>query len=543
MQNGKWLMKTPPGLTSRAVISEAIALQNALSFVGAQNYKWQDADEEAFIKSETNNPNATYYPKGDLVYYSGEDDLVSSSLRLAYKFDIYAITPLSRKIVFVDATNGDILGNKDLIHETNAAGTAVTGYSGTQNITTDFNANTYRLRETGRGNGIETYNMKKGTNYARSVDFTDGDNVWNNVNTALDQYATDAHWGAEKTYDFYKNNFNRNSIDGNGFKIKSYVHYSRNYFNAFWDGSRMTYGDGNSTNGFKPLTSLDVCGHEITHGLTTFTANLNYSYESGALNEGFSDIFGTAIEKYARPLSFDWLIGADFYTIRSMSNPNAYNQPDTYLGTKWYTGTSDNGGVHTNSGVLNFWFYLLTNGGTGTNDKGYNYNVTGIGIEKAQAIAFRTLTIYLVSTSNFSNARVASIQAATDLYGASSNEVIQTTNAWNAVAVGGGTSPGYVGREMNNNSTDKKTSVSSMRNSPFNIFPNPVGNTLFIQFNHSIGESKTLQLIDVSGKVVLNKLIRTNKDVTSYKIDVTSIPSGAYFVKWGQEKVTTIFKK
>ncbi len=543
IQNGKWLMRTPPGLISRAGITEAAALQNALSFIGAQSYKWQDADEEAFIKSETNNPNATYFPKGDLVYYSGEYDLVSSSLKLAYKFDIYASSPLSRKIVYVDADNGNILGNKDLIHETNALGTAVTGYSGTQTITTDFSAGTYKLREIGRGNGIETYNMKKGTNYAKSVDFTDADNVWNNVNTSKDQFATDAHWGAEKTFDFYKNNFNRNSIDGNGFKIKSYVHYSNNYFNAFWDGSRMTYGDGNSTDGFKPLTSIDVCGHEITHGLTTFTANLNYSYESGALNEGFSDIFGTAIEWYARPVSRDWLIGGDFYTIRSMSNPNVYNQPDTYLGTKWYAGTSDNGGVHTNSGVLNFWFYLLTNGGTGTNDKGYVYNVSGIGIDKAQAIAFRTLTVYLVSTSNFSNARTASIQAASDLYGASSSEVIQTINAWNAVAVGGGTSPGYVAREMNNQLTDNNSGTKLTSSTSFSVNPNPVEKTLFIQFYKSIGESKNIQLIDMSGKVVLNKLIRTTKDVTNYQIDVTTIPAGAYFVKWGQEKVTTIFKK
>jgi Zn-dependent metalloprotease len=154
------------------------------------------------------------------------------------------------------------------------------------------------------------------------------------------------------------------------------------------------------------------------------------------MNEGFSDIFGTAIEFYARPSNADWLIGGDFYTIRSMSNPNAYSQPDTYKGTYWYTGTSDNGGVHTNSGVLNFWFYLLSAGGSGTNDNGTAYNVTGIGIDKAAAIAFRTNTVYLVSTSKYSDARAYSIQAASDLYGATSAEVTQTTNAWDAVGVG-----------------------------------------------------------------------------------------------------------
>ena len=333
------------------------------------------------------------------------------------------------------------MGSRSLLHDANAAGSAVTGYSGTQTITTDSYNSSYRLREIGRGNGIQTFNLNKGTNYNTATDFTDADNNWNNVNANKDQYATDAHWGAEKTYDYYKVKYNRNSIDNAGFAIKSYVHYSTNYFNAFWDGSRMTYGDGDASDGNKPLTALDVCGHEITHGLTSFTSNLTYSGESGAMNEGFSDIFGTAIEFYARPSNADWLIGKDFYTIRSMSNPNAYSQPDTYQGTYWYTGSGDNGGVHTNSGVLNYWFYLLSVGGSGTNDKGTAFNVTGIGIDKAAAIAFRLNTVYLVSTSKYADARTKAITAAQDLYGATSAEATQTANAWTAVGVGVTTPP------------------------------------------------------------------------------------------------------
>lgn len=439
-ENGKWIKDVPQSLPV-ATISQNDALTYALQFVGAKSYKWQDAAEEAFLQKEQNNAKATYFPKGQIVYYSGEEEVIPSALRPAYKFDIYANEPVSRQIVFVDAVNGKILGKRELLHTTNAAGTAITAYSGTQPITTDYTGSSYRLRETGRGNGIQTYNMQKGTNYNKAIDFTDADNTWNNVNTALDQYATDAHWGAEMTYDFYKTKFNRNSIDNAGFAIKSYVHYSRNYFNAFWDGSRMTYGDGSSTDGNKPLTALDVCGHEISHGLTSFTSNLTYSNESGAMNEGFSDIFGTAIEFYARPSNADWLIGGDFYIIRSMSNPNAYQQPDTYKGTYWYTGTSDNGGVHTNSGVLNFWFYLLSAGGSGTNDNGTAYNVTGIGIDKAAAIAFRTNTVYLVSTSKYADARTYSIKAAEDIYGVGSAEATQTSNAWDAVGVGASAPP------------------------------------------------------------------------------------------------------
>jgi Zn-dependent metalloprotease len=442
-QNGKWIKDFPAGLQSAPALTKAIALNKAMQNIGASKYKWELPAEESFLKREQNNPNATFFPKATLVYYSGERDVIPSALRLAYKFDVYAQEPISRQLIFVDAVNGNILGKRELIHETNATGTAQTGYSGTQTITSDFTGTNYRLRETGRGAGasINTYNLLTGTSYGAAVDFTDADNNWNNVNAAKDEYATDAHWGTEMTYDYFYQKHGRNSIDNAGMTLNSYLHYSVGYFNAFWDGSRMTYGDGSSLNGNRPLTSLDVCGHEINHGITERTSNLVYSYESGAMNEGFSDIFGTAIEAFARPTNTDWLIGGDFYTIRNMSNPNAFSHPDTYGGTYWYTGSGDNGGVHYNSGVLNFWFYLLTVGGSGINDHSVSYNVTGIGMDKAAAIAYRLNTNYLVSTSQYYDARVLGIQAAEDLYGIGSPEAIQTANAWTAVGLYAATCP------------------------------------------------------------------------------------------------------
>ena len=440
-QNGQWVATLPADIATTPAISQSDALDLAMKAFGATSYKWQLPDEEQFIKKESADPNATFLPKAELVYYSGEEEVAAGNMRLAYKLDLYAHQPIGRRIYFVDAQTGTILGKREIMHTINATGSAVTAYSGTQSIITDAYNGSYRLRETGRGNGIQTFNLAKGTNYSAATDFTDADNSWNNVNAASDQYATDAHWGAEKTYDYYYSTFGRNSINDAGFAIKSYVHYSNNYFNAFWDGSRMTYGDGDSYDSYKPLTAIDVCGHEITHGLTSYTANLNYSGESGALNEGFSDIFGTTIEFYANPATANWLIGEAFYTIRSMSNPNAYGQPDTYQGTSWAGGTADNGGVHTNSGVLNYWYYLLAQGGSGTNDKSTAYAVSGIGLSKAAAIAYRTLTVYLTSTSKYIDARTYSIQAAKDLYGDSTNEVTQVTNAWNAVGVGAAATP------------------------------------------------------------------------------------------------------
>jgi bacillolysin len=436
--NGDWIVVDAAGLLAAPSINECAAQKSAMSAFGAKKYKWQVPEEEAFIRAESGNEYASFAPKTELVYYSGEGPVTLEGMRLAWKINLYAHDPIGRRIYFIDAENGKVLGMREILHSTNASGTAITAFSGTQTVTTDqTSASSYRLRETGRGNGINTYNLKKSTSYSGASDFTDADNYWDNVNTAKDQYAPDAHWGAEKTYDYYYSKYGRNSINNAGFVLNSYVHYGNNYYNAFWDGNRMTYGDGSSSNGNKPLTSIDVCGHEISHGLTEFTANLNYSKESGALNEGFSDVLGTAIEFFAKGSDGNWTIGEDVGTFRSMSNPNQYGQPDTYKGTGWATGGSDYGGVHTNSGVLNFWFYLLSQGGSGTNDKGYTYVVTGIGVDDAAAIAYRTLTNYLISTSQFISARTYSLQAASDLFGATSTQVTQVGNAWDAVNVSG----------------------------------------------------------------------------------------------------------
>lgn len=420
--------------TSTPQITESAALDKALQQLGAQHYRWQSPQQEAALQREQKNPKATYYPKGQLVY-SQKQGSENGVYYLCYKFDIYADAPLQRQYLFVDAQTGSIISQESRLCHTDAVGTAVTKYSGTRTITTDYTGSTYRLREGARGNGIETYNCQQQTDFI-DTDFTDSNNNWNNVNANQDEVATDAHWGAEVTYDYYNNVHNRHSIDDNDMTIRSYVHYGSNYFNAFWDGDRMAYGDGSGS--ATPLTALDIAGHEMTHGVTQFSAGLNYVNESGALNEGFSDIFGTIIEFYAKPNSANWLVGSEIgSTFRSMSNPNAYQQPDTYLGTNWYIGSGDNGGVHTNSGVINYWFYLLTMGGNGTNDLGNSFTVTGLGMEKTRQIAYRTLTNYLFPTSNYADTRFYSILATIDLYGACSPELTAVTNAWYAVGVGG----------------------------------------------------------------------------------------------------------
>ena len=418
-------------------ITEQVALQFALKKVNAKKYKWENKAEEQHMKQALNKPDFTFFPKGDLILHTKQISAVKSSIYYAYKFTIYAELPLYKANIIIDAQTGIILEEQNLICNADLPATVATKYSGTQTLTCDNNApSSYRLRETARGLGLETYNMQNTTTYS-ATDFTNATTSWTTVN--VDQAARDAHWGAEMTYDYFLGTHSRNSIDNAGFKLLSYVHYDVNYNNAFWDGIRMTYGDGNGSV-FTILTALDVCGHEITHGLTENTANLIYSYESGALNESFSDIFGTLIENYGRPTNWDWKIGQDMTPsaqgIRNMSNPNLFSDPDTYLGTFWATGAGDNGGVHTNSGVSNFWFYLLSQGGSGTNDISNAYNVTGISKASAAQIAFRALTVYFTPTTNYIAARGYAIQAAKDIFGNCSNEVKQTTNAWYAVGVG-----------------------------------------------------------------------------------------------------------
>ena len=455
-----------------ALSSEA-ALQFAISSVGAREYMWNNPSAELFNYSR---------PIGNLVILPDllhKDSKQQAQPKLAYRFDIYASDPVSRAYVYVDANTGEILYTDRIIHHAVATSSADTRYSGTKSLKTDSYNGSYRLRDYSRGNGIETYDMNTGTNYNNAVDFTDNDNNWSAAeynNNAKDNAALDAHYGAQMTYDYWSIKHGRNSFDNNGSAIKSYVHYDVAYDNAYWNGSVMTYGDGSDTY-FDALTSLDVAAHEIGHAVMSYTADLTYSYESGAMNEAFSDIWGASVEYFAEPTKQTWLIGEDIerrsghLALRSMSDPKSEGQPDTYQGTNWATGSSDNGGVHTNSGVLNYWYYLVSMGGSGTNDNGDSYSVSGIGIDKASNVAYRMESVYLTSSSQYADARTYAIQSAVDLYGSGSNEEIAVTNAFYAVGIGaayGNTS--YCASKGNNVNDEyiQRVQINSIDNSSGN---------------------------------------------------------------------------
>jgi Zn-dependent metalloprotease/chitodextrinase len=419
------------GAVSVPSLSEQQAFDVALRDVGANAYMWD------LRSSRVGFPTAMPKPKGELVFAPLDGEYRNDNFRLAWKFDVYASKPLSRQWIFVDAQTGNVIHRLNRIHTADVVGSAATRYSGTLPLTTDQTGpGAYRLRETGRGGGIQTLNCNQGTDYLTATDFTDTDNFWNNVNAAQDEIGPDAHIGTEATYDYYHLIHNWNSFDNLNSLMLSFVHYDVAFGNAFWDGTQMTYGDGDGGLFTSPLTTFDICGHEITHGVTEHSAGLIYADESGALNESFSDIFGNVIEHWARPTQWSWLLGEEASSgagIRSMEDPTVFQNPGCYNGLYWMPGND----VHYNSGVQNHWFYILTEGDADTNDIGNIYNVTGLGWTKAAAIAFRNLSVYLTPSSEYADARFYAIQSAADLYGPCTNDVIQTTNAWYAVGVGG----------------------------------------------------------------------------------------------------------
>jgi Zn-dependent metalloprotease/uncharacterized protein YjdB len=420
------------------------ALDKALSSVGAEQYMWEEQGMERLLKQETNNPDTSYFPRATLVWV---ENLAAKQpdhqLHLAYAFDIYALKPLSRQVVYVDTRTGEILFNNPILAPTLGSGNSL--YSGNVSFQTAHIGSSYSLHDSTRGGGINTYSFNN-TSGSSWSEVTSTGTTWAS-NASLD-----AHWGAEKVYDYWLNVQGRNSFNDMGAPINSYTHLLTGYNNAYWDGTHMVYGDGSGIagGGFSPLVSMDVCAHEIGHAVCQYTAGLIYSSESGAMNEGFSDIWGAVIENYADPHETDavaknnWRIGEEISasSLRRMDNPNLKNQPDTYTGTFWVNPTgctpyigNDYCGVHTNSGVLNYWFYLLTNGGSGTNDIGHSFSVTGIGMTKAADITYQT-ELVLTSDGTFASCRDASINVATILYGTCSPEVKAVTQAWYAVGVG-----------------------------------------------------------------------------------------------------------
>ncbi|MET7478425.1 M4 family metallopeptidase [Streptomyces sp. NPDC005648] len=348
----------------------------------------------------------------------------------------------SKLHVITDATTGKELHRYQAVE----TGTGNTQYSGSVSLSTTLSGSTYQLYDTTRG-GHKTYSLNNGTSGTGTL-MTDSDDVWGTGSGSNTQTAgADAAYGAQETWDFYKNTFGRSGIKNDGVAAYSRVHYSSAYVNAFWDDSCfcMTYGDGSG--GTHALTSLDVAGHEMSHGVTSNTAGLDYSGESGGLNEATSDIFGTGVEFYANNSSDvgDYLIGekidinGDGTPLRYMDKPSK----DGSSADSWYSGVG-NLDVHYSSGPANHMFYLLSEGSGSKTINGVTYNsttsdgvaVAGIGRAAALQIWYKALTTYMTSSTNYAGARTAALNAAAALYGTSSTQYAGVGNAFAGINVG-----------------------------------------------------------------------------------------------------------
>ncbi|GAA4836754.1 M4 family metallopeptidase [Kitasatospora terrestris] len=372
----------------------------------------------------------------------------SGAPRLAYRTTVEGMradgTP-SSQLVVTDAATGEVLSAHEQVQTSNATGSGKGVFVGSVTLTTNWTGSTYELRDNTRGGQYTvSLNNKQG---GQGTLYTDTDNVWGNGLASNGQSAAvDAQYGAAATWDFYKNTFGRNGIRNDGVGAYSRVHYGRNYVNAFWSDSCfcMTYGDGASNT--HPLTALDVSGHEMSHGVTANTAGLNYSGESGGLNEATSDIFGTGVEWYANLAADapDYLIG-ELIDINGNGTPLRYmDKPskDGRSADSWSSGVGSLD-VHYSSGVANHFFYLLSEGSGAKTINGVSYNsptsngstVTGIGRDKALQVWYRALSVYMTSSTDYAGARTATLKAAADLYGAGSAESAAVAAAWSAVNV------------------------------------------------------------------------------------------------------------
>lgn len=403
--------------------------------------------------------------------------------------------PFSRNYIYVDAHSGSVIHSTNVVH--NALGTADIRFSGRQEISTSpasFGSNGFVLHDKDRNIHTVRYTSMSETGVL-GTDYIDNDNNWTSQewhNSTNDDAALEAHWGASQTYDFYLNKFGRQGFNNNNGLLRNVVNVTSLYNNAGWTQEEgilygVIYENGS------PVVCLDLIGHEYTHAVIDNTSNLENEKESGALDEGFSDIFGICVENHTKSQNGEkiWTMGEDLnygLLVRNIKSPNC----KYYKGKGWINTTSSNdkGGIHTNCGVLTYWFYLLVNGGSGVNESNKSYRIHGIGFEKAEKICYNTMTAYLNSTSTFNDARISTLKATKAMYGEYSDEYIAVMDAWMAVGVGEGYVCDISGPTL---ISEKSTATYTVTNAP-------------IDAEFSLGG---LELISFNGKELVVKATNT----------------------------------
>ncbi len=374
----------------------------------------------------------------ELVIFPAEKEYyLTYQVRLA-KFDILMV-------YFINAWTGEILFKYNDVKTDATIGLGTGTLSDQKKMSTEYKSNLYYAIDIMRPAKLITGNLNNTENVYYAYYITDMDNIW------TDGTAVDAHAYLGWVYDYYYLIHNRKGMNNANMQQVICIHVGTNFQNAFYtpETDWIYFGDRDPASEYPTATALDVVAHEFTHGVTQYSSNLTYAFESGALNEALSDIMGVSCEFFHQPegygyLKAEWWEGEDYHKSfqpgRDLSDPSrlyvipqwGWRYPDHYSTRYILPYDFDNGGVHINMTIVTHWYYLLANGGT---NKTSNQSVSGIGITKAEKIAYRGWVYYLVPSSNFAHARSATYQAAVDLYGSGSTEALRVAQAWNAVGV------------------------------------------------------------------------------------------------------------
>jgi len=371
-----------------------------------------------------------------LVVYAGNQNLRAPRLAYQYKIRALAAEEPAIWVVIVDAKTGDILHRYNNLQTIQGQGNGVLGDRKQFEVS---NATGGGFVMTDAATGVQIRTLTAEQQQVRGTAVTSDDqNSWDTGVPGAGA-AVDAHFNAAAVFEYYKDRHGRNAINGTGGALISTVHFGEAYDNAAWDGTGMLYGDGGQI--FRALSvSLDVVGHEFTHGVTEKTSNLVYENQPGALNESVSDIFGAFIEHAVKPDDANnWKLGETVVKsggpLRDMKNPSSVSQPQPAHMSRFVNTQQDNGGVHINSGIVNNAAFLMTVGGVNPVSK--TEVKFGIGWEKSEKLWYRANTKYFLRNTNFGQAAQGVLQAAKDI-GLTENETNIVDCAFKATGIAQG---------------------------------------------------------------------------------------------------------
>lgn len=431
--NGRLAYDFQPATVTPQVPEER-AWEIVHSHLPAERYFREDNLADDLTKQGAEDAQNSYRPKGKLLF-TEDPSGTGGERRLAWMYKVYVTPADHSRQIYIDALDGAIIKELPLFPNCYLASGPVT-FRGTKAFNTQKkDDNRYYLNDDCDGNLLSAQLLDASS---KTVAISDDDNNWAGNNPSV----VTSYWGLRASYDYYWLVHGRRSYDAkNGnMTIFNDPTMSNNGRNANGGGGVIHVGLSQPGDN-DDYNTLDIVGHEFTHSVIEKTANLDNqaALESGALNESFCDIFGQMIEQWIEGgKNKEWVIGDDKGCAapdicRDLWNPKTYGGPDTYKGTNWQSPCTDQ---HNNGQVQNRWFALLCDGGSGTNaELSTPYSVGGIGLTKGRNLAYRSLTRYLVSSSDYVDAREGSLEAATDLFGANSTEVGDVTKAWCAVGL------------------------------------------------------------------------------------------------------------